>query len=205
MNASATILLLTVQAPPATASADLALARSAAAGDTRAVRRVLERVGPHVLAAVRSTVGARHSDVEDLVQESFIALLRALGSFRGEASLEHFAKGVAVRRAIDGLRAAARARRNAQLGAEDPVVAQPPDLAVRRQRQWRELLGELSAEQAEALALRAVEGYSIEEISAVTGAPIETVRSRLRLAKASLRERIAAEPALGDLLPKEEP
>jgi RNA polymerase sigma-70 factor (ECF subfamily) len=40
----------------------------------------------------------------------------------------------------------------------------------------------------------------LEEISAASGAPINTVRSRMRLAKEALRKRIEADPALRDLL-----
>jgi RNA polymerase sigma-70 factor (ECF subfamily) len=42
-------------------------------------------------------------------------------------------------------------------------------------------------------------GHSIEEISTITQTPFNTVRSRLRLAKEALRQRIEAEPAWAEL------
>jgi DNA-directed RNA polymerase specialized sigma24 family protein len=48
--------------------------------------------------------------------------------------------------------------------------------------------------------MRAVLGHSIDEIAEALDVPINTVRSRLRLAKAALRERIETDPSLGELL-----
>jgi RNA polymerase sigma-70 factor (ECF subfamily) len=177
----------------------LSLVRSASEGDRTASREILARVAPGVLATVRSIVGPTHPDLEDIVQESLIAVVRALPSFRGESSISHFAKQIATRRAIDGLRSTIRARRMAT-ALEDAGEAEAAAPVLDRQReQWRTLLAELPATQSEALALKAIDGRSVEEIATLTGAPIETVRSRLRLAKATLRERISSDPALADL------
>jgi DNA-directed RNA polymerase specialized sigma24 family protein len=42
-------------------------------------------------------------------------------------------------------------------------------------------------------------GWSLEEIAQQSGAPINTIRSRIRLAKDALRRRIEASPAHDDL------
>ena len=63
----------------------------------------------------------------------------------------------------------------------------------------RTLLGELPEAQAEAMVLRLALGYSIEEIAGISSAPINTVRSRLRLAKDALRSRIEADPRWAEL------
>jgi RNA polymerase sigma-70 factor (ECF subfamily) len=60
----------------------------------------------------------------------------------------------------------------------------------------RELCDQLSAPQAEALALHFVLGYTVQEAAALLCVPLETVRSRLRLAKQALRERVLAHPTL---------
>ena len=54
-------------------------------------------------------------------------------------------------------------------------------------------------EQAEAFAQRVLFGYSMQEIALQTGAPLDTVKSRLRLAKAALRARIKDDPTLLEL------
>jgi len=50
------------------------------------------------------------------------------------------------------------------------------------------------------LALRVMLGWSLEDVAQATGAPLNTVRSRVRLAKEALRRRIEADPSLADRL-----
>jgi RNA polymerase sigma-70 factor (ECF subfamily) len=63
------------------------------------------------------------------------------------------------------------------------VVGIGPDLRI----QLLEALARLSAPQRAVIVLHHYAGYRIEEVSAMVGAPIETVRSRLRLGMAALR------------------
>ncbi len=58
---------------------------------------------------------------------------------------------------------------------------------------FRRLLDELPEAQAEALVLRVVLGHSLEETAAIAGAPENTIRSRIRLAREGLKKRIEAE------------
>jgi RNA polymerase sigma-70 factor (ECF subfamily) len=64
-------------------------------------------------------------------------------------------------------------------------------------------LDELPEPQAEAFALNVILGYTIAEIAELSSAPVETVRSRLRLAKQALRARALAHPRLRDELERE--
>jgi RNA polymerase sigma-70 factor (ECF subfamily) len=64
----------------------------------------------------------------------------------------------------------------------------------------RELLSTLPENQAETLALRVVLGMSLGEVASATGVPLNTVRSRIRLAREALMERIEANPTLLELL-----
>jgi RNA polymerase sigma-70 factor (ECF subfamily) len=182
------------------ASSDRTLVEAAVRGDREAARAVLRLVAPTVLATVRRIIGKHHPDVDDTVQEALLAIVRALPTFRGESSLVHFANRIATRRGIDCVRALVRSRRLTTSSLDREESEQSPMLRERRRQQWRELLGQLPIAQAEALALRAVEGYSFEEISEMTRVPLDTVRSRVRLAKTALRERIERTPALADLV-----
>lgn len=80
-----------------TPEALLALARLAAAGDSKATPRLLETLAPQVLRVVRAVLGASHADTEDIVQEALLGFLRALGDFRGESSVVYFASCIAFR------------------------------------------------------------------------------------------------------------
>ena len=81
-------------------------------------------------------------------------------------------------------------------GAEPLEIAQ----GERRRRLVRELLERIPEEQAETMAMRFMLGWSLEEIAASTRVPLNTVRSRLRLAKEALRKRIAEDPVLAEEL-----
>jgi RNA polymerase sigma-70 factor (ECF subfamily) len=187
---------------PTARDAAIELARTASAGDVRATRRLLEIVAPRVVRAIRAVMGARHPDADDAAQLTLIGFIQALPSFRGECDPAQFAARIAVRTA-----GAVRRRVRARCVCQDDTVdldgmeAPPHEIAAARRRALiRSLLDELPEEQAEALALRIMLGWSLKEIAGAMGVPLNTVRSRLRLAKEALRRRIAENPTLAEAL-----
>ena len=182
------------------------LALRAASGDRRAAHALLLRVGPSMLRAVRRVLARRTADVEDVVQEAMQALINALPGFRGQCTVLHFAWRVAVltalanRRRLD-LRAqwAAGSSDGVEPAGDEPSPAEAALLGSRREA-LSALLDELPPDQAEVLVLHAAYGFTIEELAGTIGRPLETIRSRLRLAKRALRDRIAANPELADVL-----
>lgn len=181
------------------------LALRAAGGDLAAAQEFLAYVWPTLTRVAAGVLGARHADLDDAVQQSMIALVRALPAFRGECHPAGYASRITLRVAL-------RVRRNVkrdttrretlgQLDAGDEIAPAPSEdaLGSRRRELLRELLEDLPEEQAEALTLRVVMGWSLEEVSRASGAPVNTVRSRVRLAKEALRARIEARPALAEL------
>lgn len=191
----------------ALSDADLTdLARRAAAGDRRAAHALLLDVGPSMLRAVRRVLARRTEEVEDVVQEAMQALIDALPGFRGQCTVLHFAWRVAVLTALAN-------RRRLDLRAQwvgdasdglEPASAGPTPAEAALLRRRREALGalldQLPPDQAEVLVLHTAHGFTIEELAGAIGRPIETIRSRLRLAKRALRDRIDASPELADVL-----
>lgn len=186
------------------------LATRAASGNAQATSRLLRVVAPKVAGAVRAVLGANHPDKDDAVQLALIGFVRALPGFRGDCEPAGYARVIAVRVAL-----AARKRERASADRRDDGAdldeTAPPSTAggaacyatcdaTERRELVRELLAELPDEQGEALALRVGLGWSLEEIACQTGAPVNTVKSRLRLAKERLRARIEADPALREAL-----
>jgi RNA polymerase sigma factor (sigma-70 family) len=171
------------------------------------MRQLLRSVAGPLLAAVKAIAGRRTPDLEDIAQETLVAFVHALPAFRGECSVMHYASRIAVRTAM-----AARRRRVARdhridslddnSEPEEQTAASPGDeaWAARRRELLRSLLDELPEVQADTLALRVALGYSMQEVADATSAPVNTVRSRLRLAKEALRRRIEEDPSLSDLL-----
>jgi RNA polymerase sigma-70 factor (ECF subfamily) len=179
------------------------IARAAQRGDEGARRRLFETIAPALLAPLRMVLGAAHPDLEDVLQDSLVGVLRGLATFRGECTVLHFARRIATKRAIElRRREGATARKlDTVRRFETPPAGTPPEaiVAEHRRRHLRALLAELPEAQADALAMRAVLGYSVEEIADAMGVPPNTVRSRLRLAKEALRDRIESDPRTREL------
>jgi RNA polymerase sigma factor (sigma-70 family) len=175
-------------------------------GDPEAIGEVVAELGPGVLRALTALLGREHPEIEDLAQDVLLAVIAALPDFRGDSTLLHFAVRIAARKSV-----LVRRRARSVLGwlenlwrGEHPLRHGPSSVheEMRGDRQralLRSLLSELPDGQAETLMLRVVYGHSIEEISTLTQTPFNTVRSRLRLAKEALRERIQAEPKWAEL------
>ena len=178
------------------------LARGAAAGDPRATRALLEALAPKLLGAARGLLGRNDPDADDAAQEALVAVLKALPAFRGDSSVSHYAMRIAVRCCMEVRRKSRRSRPPESLAheQEERATTSEPLVAARRRREVRELLDTLPDVQAEALALRVVLGLSMKEVAAATDVPVNTVRSRLRLAKEALRRRIESDPELAELL-----
>ena len=181
------------------------LARAGAAGDTHATHQLLTALAPRIASVVRAVFRRSHADVQDVQQQAMIAFVAALPSFRGECEPSQFASRIAARLALAALR---RTRAAASRHDDDFDVNRlasdewPHDDAVRRRRtdMLRDLLARLPAGQAETLTLRVVLGWSLAEVSSATGAPMNTVRSRVRLAKEALRSAIERDPRIAEEL-----
>jgi RNA polymerase sigma factor (sigma-70 family) len=181
------------------------LARRAGSGDTHATGQLLKALAPKITDVVRAVLGPTHPDLDDAVQHALLGLVQALPAFRGECDPLGYGRVIAVRSAL-AIRKRARAmnlRRDEEAEPESiPSPRSPGDeLGAReRTRILRELLALLPPEQAEALALRIVLGLSLDEVARETGVPLNTVRSRVRLAKERLRARIERDERLREVL-----
>ncbi|MFO0571917.1 MAG: RNA polymerase sigma factor [Polyangiaceae bacterium] len=195
-----------VERAPARVDPLAELARAAQAGDRAALRRLLQALGPRLSRVVRGVLGGRHPELEDTLQEALVLVVRALDSFRGDGEVEGYAVRITLRAAI-----AARRKHRTRTGPLDEIESAPESttsdapqadevLATRRRALLRSLLDSLPEAQAETLVARSILGLSLEETAKLTGVPENTVRSRMRLAKEALRERIEADPVLSETL-----
>jgi RNA polymerase sigma-70 factor (ECF subfamily) len=177
--------------PPATAPIDASgpdpRLAAAIAGDRDALESIAAEILPVVRNAVRYLVRG-DGDVDDLAQEALVAILRDLPSHRGEGSLRAWASRVTAHLTIKHL---VRTRRNhARVDASADLASVPDRLQADDYASRRlavHLLDQLPDDQRQALVMRHVLGFSVEEIAEETGIPFETVRSRLRLGMAKLR------------------
>jgi RNA polymerase sigma factor (sigma-70 family) len=184
------------------------VAEAAVSGDNAALRTLLFTLGPHLLQVVRRVLGPNHPEVDDAAQEAAIAVVDALERHRGESTVLYLACRIAALTAMKVRRREATLKRSRVRDDSSSVELLPsqsigPDESYAEQvsaKIVRELLGLLPVEQAEALALHCVLGYSVQEIADACHIPKETVRSRLRLSKQALRMNILNDPYISGMV-----
>lgn len=183
------------------------LARLARSGDSDATQELLRRIAPKLLGLARSLFGPAHPDLDDVLQEMLLAVARAVDGFEGRCSFRHYALRIAVRIGLtERRRRAAEVARISVAPGADEVAGEPSTdtpVSKRRKAAVRELVDTLPDEQGETLTLRVCLGMSLQEVADATGAPVNTVRSRLRIARSSLRRRIEKNRVYSDLLETE--
>lgn len=129
---------------------------------------------------------------EDLVQDVFVALPAAISGFRGDCALRTFLVSIAVNRAKNHVRAAARRRAAMARLAREPEEASPNPERDAHNRELADrlmlALDTLPLEQRIVVVLSEIEERTSTEIATIVKAPEGTVRTRLFHAKRKLRE-----------------
>src|SRR5256885_14431783 len=87
---------------------ELLIIRRAIDGDEGALRALWTRHAPHIDIVVRRLVGADLDLAEDIAQEVWIQIFRALPSYRGDSQFSTWAHRIAVNRTLNALRRSKR-------------------------------------------------------------------------------------------------
>ena len=128
----------------------------------------------------------------DVVQETFINAVRHIGNLRDDDKFGGWLFGIAHQKCIQRWRGKRREEAVLEEFADAPMEFEDgPDVLLIRLEQeaaFMKLLDRLPWPQRSVLLLRFVEDFSLEEIGAITGAQLGTVKSRLHYAKRALRE-----------------
>jgi RNA polymerase sigma-70 factor, ECF subfamily len=187
---------------PEPADDDAALLRAHGAGDAQAFARLYDRYDRPCFRFILRLLGSAHADAaEDLHQETWIAISKNAASFDpARASFGAWLFTVARHKVFDHFRRAKVAvlagagDDAAMMQAPDPAPS-PLDAAVTRDLAQRLVTAveALPLEQRGAFILFAQAGLSLEEIAQATGVAVETAKSRLRYARAKLRQAFAGE------------
>jgi len=172
-------------------SPDVSLLSAIRSGDGNAMGRLYDRYSSIVYSIALRVLGDTGA-AEDVLQEVFLQLWRNPGVF--DSSRGNMAAWLAViarNRAIDSLR-----KRRPEADIADVVVSVEPDLAgdterARAMEKIRSVLGDMPAAQRSALEMAYFEGLTHTEISARTGEPLGTVKTRIRAGLLSLRKAFA--------------
>jgi RNA polymerase sigma-70 factor, ECF subfamily len=182
------------------------------ARDESAFNELVTTYERRVFALVFRMLG-RRDEAEDLAQEVFVQVFKAIDQFRGESKLSTWIYRIAVnlcknRTKYNARRHAGRqedvdamADRAAFSSAKGVIVSdvsRPDELVEGMQLEAvvKRAIAQIEPEFRQVLVLRDVEDLSYEEIAAITGLPDGTVKSRIHRARARLRALI--EQAMGE-------
>ena len=162
----------------------------ARAGDTAAWDTIFRRYQLPLYVYVFELVHDEQTSL-DIVQESFINAARHIGSLREDAKFGSWLFWIAHQKCIQRRRKQARDET-----LREELAAAPPDfeddpaeflIRAEQEAEFMKLLNQLPLAQRSVLLLHFVEEFSLEEIAAITGARLGTVKSRLHYAKKALR------------------
>jgi RNA polymerase sigma-70 factor (ECF subfamily) len=176
-----------------TPSPDLFLARRAAAGHPEAWDQLIESHGKRLFNLAFQFAGSRE-EAEDLTQEIFIRLYRNLRSYRGEVPLIGWALRLSRNLCIDHYRKTRREKSWHRVSETVlDILPSVDDVEADAQRHQHveevyQALSELPEDQAEAVLLCDLQGWSFEETAAYQDIPMGTLKSRLHRARNRLTE-----------------
>jgi RNA polymerase sigma-70 factor (ECF subfamily) len=181
------------------------------AGDVRAFEVIVRRHRTPVFSFLLRLTGDR-GRAEDLCQETFLKVVKASAGWEERARFTTWLFAIARNLAVDEARRMAfrRAeplepaepgeRRREEPATEDPAPDRAADAALVRPK-LEAALQALPPEQREVFLLREYSGLRFAEIAEVTGAPENTVKSRMRYALEALRAELAARGIGPDAVP----
>jgi RNA polymerase sigma-70 factor (ECF subfamily) len=176
-------------------SDDAALLGRAAAGEHAAAVALFRAHGARVHRTASRILGTTDGDVDDVVQQTFLAAFDPVARFDGRASVGTWLVGIATRRALDVARSRARRARWGRLasfvGLPGLAPPAPPDAPVEQRTIAERALAELTPDQRVVFVLSCVEGYTLQEIADMTSTGISTLHARLGAARKRLDAHLA--------------
>ena len=175
------------------------LIAAVAGGDDAALRELFSRHAPWLAARLRAVLPA--ADVEDVLQETFLAVWQGAGGYRPAGR----GRGLAVGDRAPAGRAAAAPPRARRRGAACRCSRPAGRPATRRKPPWpgptwprpSTALGPAGGPEREVWRLRYLEDRPVAEVAELLGVPAGTVKSRAHRARRLLRGALRGGPAAG--------
>jgi RNA polymerase sigma-70 factor (ECF subfamily) len=164
-----------------------AIARGLRRRDPNLLDRLIEQYQHRLLRYLVHLTSNREL-AEDMFQETWIRVLERGHQYDPKYEFSTWLFSIARHLTLDYLRKKRPASLDGLLDKEEGVSLDPPDLRpsalelVAQHEQAERIsaaLAGIAAEYREAIVLRFQEGLALEEIAAVTGSPVGTVKSRL--------------------------
>ena len=183
------------------AERDAALVERLKGGDAKALDELFRRHRDAAFGIAYRLLG-RREDALDVVQESFIHVMRGIDGFRGQSSFKTWLYRIVTHAALDYRRYRSH-RLTDSLDTEnapEPAATGPDHQTPVEEAEEHDLrraideaLVNVSEKNRAALVLYALEGMSYKEVAEALGISIGTVMSRIFNARQRLRELLASE------------
>jgi RNA polymerase sigma-70 factor, ECF subfamily len=177
---------------------DRALVARWLGGDERAATLLVQRHASALARFAASLIGGRGqgaSEVDDLVQDTFVRAFQSLADFRGESSLRTWLFTIERRLLVDRRRSERRRPDRVEIGEEDAATeytALDAMVADETEGRIRRSLERLSPMQREVFTLRVAEGLSYKEIAGVVGSTEGAARVHYHNAVRVIKEHVDA-------------
>ena len=178
--------------PNNTATGDQALLNRVASGEQEAFEALYQgyhrRLYQYLLTLVRDEATA-----EELVVEVMLAIWKGAGTFRGGSQVSTWIFGIARNKALDAIRQGTRRQRQVPLEEAAELIDTQNDPGSEANRKSlvtlsQRALAALSDEHREVMQLALYEELSCQEIAAIAGCPVNTVKTRLYYARQHLKK-----------------
>lgn len=135
-------------------------------------------------------------DVEDIIQEVFIRVYKSIKKFKGDASFSTWLYRIAVNACKDQLKKyAKRSETMIDFEEDDSSIEttseENVEITVNKELDSEDItkiLKKLNEEDRELIRLRDIQDLDYEEISAIVGKPLGTVKSRIHYARKKLKK-----------------
>ena len=167
------------------------LLASCRSGDRHAMRRLFD-LTVNDAKRILYRLGADAEELEDLLQQVYVAVFSSLGSFRREAEFSTWLYSICLHVFRRHRRSVARWMRRRSIQHEQEQACQGPELQVEKKEiaaRVRQTLRKLPSKHREVLVLSQMEGLSAQQVARILNVPVGTVWTRLHHARKAFRRR----------------
>ena len=171
-------------------TSDRLLVQAVADGDAAALRLLYERHAPWLLARLTRRC-ADPGLVDEVVQDTFLAVWRKPKGYRGDGEVAAWIWGIGIRRLLDRLRRRPADRRHLAPVDDVTVSAEEHVLLGVEHGDLAGALGRLSPELRAVVQATVLDGLTTREAGRLLGIPTGTVKTRMARARVQLREGLA--------------
>ena len=186
--------------PQATSPIDENVLKRARDGDRQAHAELYRAYAAMVYTVAYRMLGSK-SSAEDVVQDSFVDVIRKAGDFRGDGDIRGWIKRIAINKSLSHLRSPWVSRRSKHQDVEQEPSTGKPDggsTTLNHQQDLEQALAALPPTSRAVVWLHDVEGYTHEEIGRLMSRSTSFSKSQLARAYRQLRDLLQPEDQPAD-------